>query len=636
MKTIKFLGLTILASLSLVACQEKLAEREPSPKHDAPSIFFAQSEITKEYDPAQEINTDSLTICRKDAAGALEVAINVLENTDDIFTVPEKIEFEDGVTEVKFAISGFLAGEAGKKYTLKLSVDEKVINPYSEKLSVVTYSVTNLAWVKSETQMVYEDGAFMAAFGVDYIPFYADFEYIELPDGSLKFRVHNPFASMATEDADRYGVYNGYPYNGEGEFDPDPEADHNVVISIDANGTASMAPCSIGVDWSYGEFGMGNVYGNLSTNIESYPLGTYDKKTKTVVFPDNSLYLYLPTNGYYVGKKTTLYFDVKVYQDDHSVKHIADLEGKFNDPSIEWDTIPGGTSILQSGAFEFLGDRLLLKAHNMDEAAGENSEFLNLYMVADTYVEGYGLAFYWDQEKNRISVPEQETGVSITSTTKVLVKDNGSVVTDSTLVGVDVTAFVFNLKFITDAQGEIGDFTEYFFIGEEEIKFSKESYIGWWDFNCNLSGADAVVPTLFSDGENDTIWIDGINGTFPLYALYVEEDATIVLPQQIMDILDLSAYGLTSEEQTVLVSYDYSGNPIGEDIILKLGLSGNIELVDNGLVGFYQWVNNANAYWDYWDIYSFTPGEAPVSAPHKAAHHGLNTSLTKEHKAQPS
>ena len=88
---------------------------------------------------------------------------------------------------------------------------------------------------------------------------------------------------------DELGAYVGYPYNDPDNLTGNVE---NLVITITKDG-ASIAPVSMGIDYGYGEMSMGSVYGYLSSNITSYPLGTYTETATggNITFPANSLFL---------------------------------------------------------------------------------------------------------------------------------------------------------------------------------------------------------------------------------------------------------------------------------------------------------------------------------------------------------
>lgn len=80
---------------------------------------------------------------------------------------------------------------------------------------------------------------------------------------------------------------------------------------------ASLKPVQYGMDWGYGMFSGGSVYGNLSTNINSYPLGVYNEKAGSITFPANSLYVsmadYQDGGAYPCANPSYLYLSAEAY-----------------------------------------------------------------------------------------------------------------------------------------------------------------------------------------------------------------------------------------------------------------------------------------------------------------------------------
>ena len=80
---------------------------------------------------------------------------------------------------------------------------------------------------------------------------------------------------------------------------------------------ASLKPVQYGMDWGYGMFSGGSVYGNLSTNINSYPLGVYNEKAGSITFPANSLYVsmadYQDGGAYPCTNPSYLYLSAEAY-----------------------------------------------------------------------------------------------------------------------------------------------------------------------------------------------------------------------------------------------------------------------------------------------------------------------------------
>ena len=85
------------------------------------------------------------------------------------------------------------------------------------------------------------------------------------------------------------------------------------MIDVTSAG-ASLKPVSLGIDWGYGVMAIGSIYGYLSTDIESYPLGTYNAKAGVITFPVNSLFIQ-DDDGPAICKKnpTYLYLSAEAY-----------------------------------------------------------------------------------------------------------------------------------------------------------------------------------------------------------------------------------------------------------------------------------------------------------------------------------
>lgn len=569
-----FFGLALAAMTSLSACDDDEVTREVSPAFTGTNeVYFPKSKESREFDPADGISTYKVTVARRDSVGDVVVPIQVLKNDSSIFVVPESVKFEDKSKTAEVVVS-FPGGKEGITYSLELTVDASDINPYFDQVPTYSFSFVNLAWKDAELPAVWEDGIIMGAFGVDYVPFYVKYQYVNLSDGSAKYRFLNPFASMPTEDADRYGVYNGYPYNEEGDYDE--EGTYNLVVNVTAKGVASMVRGSLGVDWGYGMFETGSSLDYLSSATpENNPYG--ELADGAITFPDGSLFIYLPTNGAYLAKKTTIYIDTKKYQDEHSVVHIADLENGFNNEDIEWNLI-GGAKFTEfvSEAFDKSWEKqAIVAATDMDENAGENSEFLNLYALPDLYKEGYNFAFYLDTlKKNSITIPTQPTGLTFAGK-KILVRDAGGSKMDSAEVyTIPCLQYTFNIEFITEDGSTIGTYTEVYNWSTEEKpapEITEDFFLG--DFTMAgytpFNNADDVddMPIKLVKGEDGKIHIQGVDFCDDIVAEFDAESKTLsIAPQQLGNFV----HPQVGEFDVYLSTFDEEFNVFDEETPLIL------------------------------------------------------------------
>lgn len=251
---------------------------------NCPAVEFAASNTTTfEVDPSEPNFT--LTVQRK-ATAAATYNIKVVENQDNSFNVPATVEFAANETTKDITISMNSSAAAGEPLALTLSFDDADLNPYTTGLKSLSINTTIIKWESIGTG--YWLGNIVNQFyGVEVLPLAVEIEKA-VTASAIKFRFVCPYASVCT-DQDELGGYVGYPYNSEDKLTGNVQ---NVIITVTKEG-ASIAPVSMGIDYGYGEMSMGSIYGNLSDNIGSYPLGTY-KETKTggsIVFPINSLFI---------------------------------------------------------------------------------------------------------------------------------------------------------------------------------------------------------------------------------------------------------------------------------------------------------------------------------------------------------
>lgn len=274
--------------------------------------FAADNTTTFEVDPSD--TQFNLTVVRK-ATDAASYNIVVVENQENAFVVPSTIAFAAGEQSKSITIN--MAENAPKRQALALalSFDDKDLNPYTSGLKAIEVKTTIIKW-ESFGRGYWIGGFVNNFFGVDALPLAVDIEKA-VTANDVRYRFVSPYSSVATGN-DGLG-YIGYPYNEAGDLDGNVE---NFVITITKNG-ASLAPLNLGMNWGYGSFSGGSVYGNLSNNIASYPLGVYTE-TETggkIYFAPNSLYASMAeyNNGgkYPCSNPSVLYLSANDYMADN-------------------------------------------------------------------------------------------------------------------------------------------------------------------------------------------------------------------------------------------------------------------------------------------------------------------------------
>ncbi len=111
------------------------------------SVSFEQNALTLEKDPVEE-TTVTVRMARKHAATADTVPVEILTNTDSVFTIG-KCVFADGESVATLEIN-YPTAEVGKTYTLELAVtDSRYASAYDSK-NTFSLKVTRVKWVTLE------------------------------------------------------------------------------------------------------------------------------------------------------------------------------------------------------------------------------------------------------------------------------------------------------------------------------------------------------------------------------------------------------------------------------------------------------------------------------------------------------
>ena len=546
----KYLFVLAAAVFTFTACEQD-PKREPSPEFptDVADIYFVSSdERGDEIDPSAGIYTHTVSIARRDSVGELAVALIVTTNSDSIFQVPDSVVFKDGEKEAKFVVD-FTGAKDGVTYSLALKVNLALTNPYTVGYSEYLYDVTPIKWENGEKPAILVDGLFSAGFGITGYKWYVEYQRAKLGGGAQKVRLINAYASRATA-VDSWGILNGCAYNDPGDYDDTKP--YHTLLEINSKGEVSMPRHALGVTWSYGAFEAGTVRDYNPEKYGDVDLGELDKND-VITIPGGSLFLYFPTLGgaYFSSADWVLYLDPQVYYDENSSVKLSDFEDGFNDAGIAWDTVPGGytrfaTTIFTEGGNAW--DQVLLNAvdpNAADSTIGDESDFYNLYMLPDLYVQGYGFAFYYDSVKGSIRIPKdpQPTGVTIAGK-KLFLVPNAEEESTTEIVqikGQDVTLFHFNVDLVTEDEITFGSYEEQFFFSVEPILFVLEDFTGSYIASGNplFQGQPALANqpiSILDAGVEGFVYVDGFDLADSLVAsLDFTTGVMTIVPQALPD-----------------------------------------------------------------------------------------------------
>lgn len=602
----KYLMMLAVVALGFTACEDEI-KRDPSPEFDGKkSIFFPLSEAALEVDPKDAFEYE-VTIVRTSKDAEASVKLTVEENTQDVFVVPATVDFAKGQDTTSFVIK-FPKAQIDSTYNLFITMDSVVSNPYREELPSFALTVTVAKWEDvTDKKAIAVDGLINVFFSVGNPMWYCSYQRKDNADGSFDIRLLNPYASMASGDPDKFGIYDGYPWNEDGDFDT--KGTYNMVIHVSKAGQASFKTFATGIDWSYGM-----IYGAYYADGGA---GVWNKDEQSITFPAGSVLCAMANykdGAFFDGtEKMIVYIDDAVYQDAHSAIKIASLEGGFNDESIEWNAMAGDLQTVISAVESDSWESQLLNAidPNEKDKQGEGSDFFNLFMLADMYAPGYGLAFYWDTIKGKVELPAslQPMGQKFASKEMFVgpSAENESYMEEIEVKGSKVQLFHLFVQVQTQDGGNLGEYEELFYYGPNAIVWEEKDYLG--DFvltgPCQFAGYDGLEDTVTIDKEGNDMYILGVPYCDTLWVGFDANTGIMSIETQAVADVEIPTYGTFDATFTTA---DPTGEPIDAPIELAFGLDGVIKvLADSKADGFYILSTKAGGALDgYYDL-RFTP-----------------------------
>lgn len=630
-----YLLLLAAAVFTFTAC-EKDIEREPSPAFEGTSsVFFPVSAESEEMEPTVALEHE-IKIARDTLnSEAITVKLVVKENSEDIFEVPESVSFAAGVSETSFVVK-FPKAQVDGTYTLSIELESNQSNPYLSLKPVYSYTVNIAKWdVITDKKAIIFDGIINAWYATEKPGWYVSYARKDNADGSFDIRLLNPYTVLPEYDmtidpskpydfpiADEFGLYTGFPYNYPS--DVDSEGTYNMTIHVDAKGKATFDGFDLGMDWGSGMF--------YARFYDPDMPGIWNKEDQSITFAPSSCASFRGESGRYTVEPIIVFLDDALWKDINSSISIASLEDGFNDESIEWIPLEGELQTFISAIESDAWDLSIEKAvdPNPEDKQGEGSDFFNLFRLKDVYAKGFGLAFYWDQEKGKISLPVslQPTGLEFASK-KIFIgpsAENESFVEDVELQGNTVKVFHFFLQLQTSDGGNVGEYEEIFYFGPKAVVWSKEDYIGKFELS-GFSPFDdsADVRQIEIKAEGDDLIIQGIEDCDTIWASFDEASSALVIaPQE----LSSTATYQGVELPLTLYTMDVNGAP-SETAVIKIvqKLSGKAVLADDTeAVGFL--INLGGLGW--WDgIYDLvlTPLKSGAAAPARKANTGIRNTI---------
>lgn len=581
----------MLSAILMAACSDyvDVEQVSPTPVAGNQGAYFPTTNTTTfELEPTEPTEV-SITISRT-GTDAATVPVIVETNQDNVFNVPQTVSFGSGEKEATMKVTFPNAAE-GTTYTLKLALDgEQYVNPYGEEMPYMTFNVTRIKWTPVEDPMIYVDGLFPAAGWSTAVsrPMYVYAEKAQL-GSSVRYRFKNVYKPATSSTPDEDGVYSGFHDNSPG-FDSSQDWVTTIEIHSAAgtSGNVSMFTHPIGVEWdTYGEISIGSAadkFGTLASNVITFPAGA-------LLFHD--------ADGSYNGGATTIYVTKEAYIAANMV--ITD----FND--VEYEVVEGELGEYQSAAYTETWNKTIAKAIDID-SLNDASEYNDLYYISDLYANNYGLAFYYDDESGKVTIPsDQRIGTSVFgSNLYVSPSDDIESTVHETFKG--VTVYTFGLTFHYSDGTVVGEFAEKFYYMEDALVYDKSDFLNNFVLRgpSLLGGAAANMESVkIAEGASaDSFVITGIRHAKEVGATF---DATTnvmsIAPQALADIVvnDTTVYDATLLTYTGKISD-------AATIDLAFNTAGVLEITDDSeAFGYVIDSETADAYLSGYHSFTLTP-----------------------------
>lgn len=625
----KYLFLLAAVVFGLSAC-EKQQDREPSPVFAGQqAVFFPKSTESAEVEPGG-VFEHVISIAR-DTNNTEEITVKlvVTQNTEDVFEVPETVTFPANEKETTFTVK-FPNAQVDSTYTLSIELADSVSNPYLTLKPQYSFKVSIAKWtIVTDKKAIIFDGIVNAFYSTGKPGWYVPYARKDNSDNSFDIRLLNPYTilpeyrdgNLDDPIADEFGLYGGFPYNYPA--DVDSEGAYNMTIHVAKDGKATFDAFDLGMDWGDGMF--------YARYYDPTIPGVWNAEDKSITFPARSAASFIGSSGRYTSEPIVVYIDDALWKDIHSAVTIAGLEDGLNDASLTWTEIPGNLSTLvstiQPGLIDVTFENVV--DPNPEDKQGPESDFYNLFRLADVYAAGYGLAFYWDTIKGEIKIPSilQPTGLNFAGKDIFVGRaSTDSYVEKVKLQGKDASIFHLFYQLQTKDGGNLGEYEEMFYFSTEEIVWGEkaEDFVGTYKltgYTQFSSGTDADLDVAI-EIKDDKLYLLGVTYADTIWLDFDDVTKKIsIAPQQ------LGNYG---PYDIALVTTTVDGNVSQtEPIVFSMNFGGTIKTdASSNADGYLLNSESAGGYVSgYYDLV-FTPA-APAAAPAKAPTVSVKTARAK-------
>lgn len=238
-KVRKYIALLLggIALMSIAACSDDDGRTE-SPIVDPNCIGASFGDNNTDFIELEDTDPTEITleVTRDKTDAAATVAIQVLANTGDVFSIPESVSFAAGEATAELTIS-FDKAEFKKEYSFEIALESSAVNPYKGN-GFATFTIQRLKWVDVLGECTFKDWVF-AEYNKNNDGYKVKLERV---DGEDRYRIVDPFTAglealkVDPANADEYLYFIIKPANKQviftTYFTGYPEGKGNVIAGI--------------------------------------------------------------------------------------------------------------------------------------------------------------------------------------------------------------------------------------------------------------------------------------------------------------------------------------------------------------------------------------------------------------------
>lgn len=215
-KVRKYIALLLggIALMSIAACSDDDG-RTDSPAVDPNCIGASFGNDNTGFVELEDSEPTKITlkVTRDKTDAAAAVAIQVLANTDNVFSIPENVNFAAGEATTELTIS-FEKAELKKEYSFEIALESSAVNPYKGN-GFATYTIQRLKWVDIPGTCTFKDWVF-----TEYNKNNDGYDVkLQRVDGENRYRIVEPFTAgleainLDPSEADEYLFFTIKPAN---------------------------------------------------------------------------------------------------------------------------------------------------------------------------------------------------------------------------------------------------------------------------------------------------------------------------------------------------------------------------------------------------------------------------------------